>query len=91
MGFPCAIPWYRRRCWLFVFLELSLVGVVGYFAKSYYDTLPKDETVKITVRSLAPYNFEKPEVRPLFVSFSRSVANVNMIGKNLVGGVQLKP
>lgn len=68
-----------------------LVAVVGYFAKSYYDTLPKDETVKMTVRALAPYNFEKPEVRPLFISFSHSVANVNMVGKNLVGGVQLKP
>lgn len=72
-------------------LGLAAVVIAGLVGKHYYDNRPRPDAVSFKVSAISSYDFEKPEARPLFLTFDKSVANVNMIGKALNNEVQMKP
>jgi len=76
--------------------KLILAGIIatvlcGFIGKKYYDSLPKPEAVSFNVYKPSYYNAVKPEIRSLFVSFSKSVAPANMIGKEIIDGLEISP
>ncbi len=77
---------------VFISVGAAIVVVVGGFlAKRYYDNLPKPDTVTFQVAQIYQYDFNKPEARSLFITFSKSAASVDSIGKPIVDGIKLKP
>jgi len=74
-----------------IFAGIIATSLSGFFAKKYYDSLPKPEAVSFNVFKPSDFNPVKPEMRPLFVSFSKSVAPANMIGKEIIDGLEMSP
>ena len=77
-----------------VFISLgALVAVVigGLWAKNYYDNRPQPDAVTVKVGRIYEYNFEKPEARSLYLTFSKSAASADAIGKPIAEGIKLKP
>lgn len=77
-----------------VFISLGALAAVvigGLWAKNYYDNLPQPDAVTVKVGKIYKYDFEKPEVRALYLTFSKSAASVDAIGKPLADGIKLKP
>lgn len=69
----------------------AVIVVGGFLAKNYYDKLPKPDAVTFRVGQIYQYDFYKPEARSLFITFSKSAASVDAVGKPVVEGIQLKP
>ncbi len=65
------------------------VGVI--LAKNYYDNLPKPDAVSFRISEIYSYDFMRPEPRSLYITFSKSAAAVDMIGKPITEGLNLKP
>ncbi len=63
----------------------------GYYAKSYYDQRPQPNLATFKVEPLWAYDFYQKEVRSLSIKFDRSVADVNLIGRDLKEFIKLKP
>jgi hypothetical protein len=70
---------------------LIVVLIAGFLGKNYYDNLPKPDAVTFRVGQIYQYDFYKPEPRSLFITFSKSAASVDSIGKPVVEGIKLKP
>ncbi|MES2802663.1 MAG: MG2 domain-containing protein [Bdellovibrionota bacterium] len=65
--------------------------VVVVLAKGYYDNLPKPNAVTFRVGPIYNYDFVRPEPRALYITFSKSAASVDMIGKPITEGIKLNP
>lgn len=77
---------------VFISLVALVVTIVGaYFAKNYYDNLPKPNTVSFRVSQISAYDVYRPEPRALYITFNKSAASVDMIGKSIAEGIKLKP
>lgn len=76
----------------FITLSAVVVTIVGVFlAKNYYDNLPKPNAVSFRVGQIYSYNHVQPEPRSLYITFNKSAASVDMIGKPIADGIKLKP
>jgi len=82
---------YNNKKNQFILLGLCATAISIYIAKLYYDSLPKPEAVTFNLYSPSFYNVTKPEVRSIQINFSKSVAPANMIGKEILEGIELTP
>ena len=73
----------------FVSVAAVIAGVL--LAKNYYDNLPKPDAVTFRVSEIYSYDFMRPEPRSLYISFNKSAASVDMVGKPVAVGLQLNP
>lgn len=77
-----------------IFISVATAGVVvagAFLAKNYYDNLPKPDAVTFRVGQIYLYDYKKPEARSLFITFSKSAASVESVGKPITEGIKLKP
>lgn len=82
----------QRTKKIFISLAAAVAVIVGgFWAKHYYDNLPRPDAVSFRIGQIYLYNFYKPEARSLFITFSKSVASVDSIGKPIVDGIRMKP
>lgn len=74
-------------------LALLLVSAGLWTAWDWYQHLPQPQTVQSSIfaPSLTNYEADKPEVAPLVIRFSDSVAPLDNIGKPLNKGIKLSP
>ena len=81
----------KTKKFLISFAALVAVVVGGIWAKNYYDNMPKPDAVSFRVGEIYSYDFARPETRPLYLTFNKSAASVDMIGKPITEGIKLKP
>ena len=81
----------KTKKFLISFAALVAVVVGGIWAKNYYDNMPKPDAVSFRVGEIYSYDFARPEPRALYLTFNKSAASVDMIGKPITEGIQLKP
>lgn len=69
-----------------------IVLAVGiYKIKEYYDNLPKPDYATVTIHSPQATDIYDNTVRGFSIAFSKSVAPLNMVGKEITDGIELSP
>ncbi|AZZ35607.1 hypothetical protein CIK05_01930 [Bdellovibrio sp. qaytius] len=68
---------------------VTVVAVL--LAKHYYEGLPKPDTVSFRVGEIYSYDPVGPMPRSLYITFNKSVASVDSIGKPITVGIKLSP
>lgn len=68
-----------------------VLSVTGYYIYDYYDNLPKPNYASVTLEPPSISSMSDKKVYGLSLHFSKSVAPLDMVGKEIVDGIFLSP
>lgn len=73
-------------------LFLLAVLIFGaYLGKAIYDDRPRPDVISFQISEIVPYDFSNPTARSVSIKFTKSVAPVQWIGKDVTHLIKLSP
>lgn len=72
-------------------VAIAVLAIAGYQLKNYYDNLPKPDYATVTVEGPYSTKIYDNEMYGFSLIFSKSVAPLNMVGKEVTTGLSLSP